>query len=84
MAVRTYKAEHNDAGKEQLDDDQEAIDNTELADVTVHAREHVGRSLTDSNHDTDHYNNNNDNNDATVSVNQSIIVNQSTRVKQQA
>jgi hypothetical protein len=51
----TYEAQNNDTGKEQLDNNQEAIDNAEFTDITIHARKNICGSLTDSNQDTNDY-----------------------------
>lgn len=46
------KQQNDDAGNEQLEDDQDSITSTNLLDVTVHAGENVSDGLTQSDEDT--------------------------------
>mmetsp|Transcript_44817 Transcript_44817/g.142710 ORF Transcript_44817/g.142710 Transcript_44817/m.142710 type:complete len:313 (-) Transcript_44817:240-1178(-) len=47
------EADDNDAGHEELEDDENRVASTELADVAVHARDHVRDGLTNGDEDAE-------------------------------
>ena len=51
LLQQLVQAENDDAGEEQLNDDEDGVRSSQVSDVTVHARCHVGNSLTDGDED---------------------------------
>lgn len=51
LLQKFIQAYHNDSSKAKLEDYENSIPSTKLADTSIHPRHHVGNSLTDSNQD---------------------------------
>ena len=49
------KDDDDDTGKEQLEDDEDGVTGTDIANVTVHTGKNVSDRFTDGDNNTEHY-----------------------------
>ena len=52
LLEQLVKADDNDAGEEELEDDEDGVDSAEILDFTIHTRYNVGYCLSDCDEDT--------------------------------
>jgi hypothetical protein len=51
----THQQNDQNAGNEELEDNHEASAETELVDITIHARQHISTTLTDGDDHTENW-----------------------------